>query len=197
MRNDYKVNNLKVTDKLFRVAATSLVAVCGTVLGFAHFGRHPLVVDKDVRYLTSPYPSRSFEDDYSYQRVISESDPWVKLDDSNYARVVKKYNGNYHSTKELEKIVKTANKEGKEILVEKFGEPVVTYETRPYVSNSELENGKNIKLSYFDEDGEFVVEDESFKDNLISTVGPLGIGLIAGFLTNATYEDEKKKSKVR
>ena len=197
MRNDNKVNNLKVTDKFFRVAATSLVALCGTIIGFAQFGKHPIAVDKDVRYLTSPYPSRSFDDDYSYRRVISESDPWVKLDDSTYGRIVKKYNCNFHSAEELEKVVKIANRDGAEILVEKFGEPDITYETRPYVSNSELDDGKSIRLSYFDKDGEFVAEDESFKDNFITTVAPLGMGLVAGFLSSATYEEDKKDSKSR
>ena len=189
----FKISNLKVTDKLLRVAATSAIAFCGTFALFASAGKHPFIVDKDIRYLTSPYPSRAFDDDYRYGRVISETEPWFRTDDSNYARIVNNYKCGYRPYKELEKIVKIANKEGSDILVREFGEPVADFDLLPYVPQSELEKGKSVSLYFSDEKGEFVVEDESFKDNFITTVAPVAMAGIAAYLASLTYDNKEEK----
>ncbi len=184
-----QVNNLNVRNNFAKVAGHVVLAGCISVGLFAFLdNKYPFVVDKEGRYTTETQASFAFRDDDKYNKNIYE----FESDESTGIGTVKRYNGNFRSYDDLEKLVETANEEGPEILVKTIGEPIEVSHSSWYFTKREQDKGSCFKVIYSDNKGDFVIEDESFRNNLVTTLAPVLTGAFAGLLVSAT--DDKEKS---
>ena len=188
-----KVSNLNVRNTFAKFIGPVVLTMCGTVCGFGLFGRYPFIEDKDVRYTTSNHPAFAFKDSNEYRKNIYE----FERDESTNIGIVKRYNCNFRSYDDLERIVKTANEKGSQILVDTFGEPTISFDPSRYFSASEQEKGSFARVIYSDDKGDFVIENESAKDNILTTTAPVFMGVLSALAFSAVSSDDQKPKSLK
>ena len=186
-----KVTNLNVRNTFVKIVGNVVLVGCVTIAGLAHFyNKYPFVVDKEGRRTTEATETFPFRDDEKYTKNIYE----FSRDESTGIGTVRRYNCNFHSYDFIEKLVETANEQGPDILAEKCVGPIDADHPSWYFTKSEQDNDRLFKVIYTDDKGDFVIEDESPKNNLVTTLLPVFTGALAGLLTYAdiTADTDKK-----